>query len=108
MCAADALQEMLLQSEDNILELFPAIPEEWEEETVSFDTFRAEKGLLVSAVLEGNEVVSLTLKPEYDGKIYLRKNARTEKLLEKIVEAVWVSDKQAELNLEGGKEYIFG
>lgn len=108
MCAADALQEMLLQSEDNILELFPAIPEEWEEETVSFDTFRAERGLLVSAVLEENEVVSLTLKPEYDGKVYLRKNARTEKLLEKIVEAVRVSDKQVELNLEGGKEYIFG
>ena len=28
--------------------------------------------------------------------------------VEKIVEAVWVSDKQVELNLEGGKEYIFG
>jgi len=64
--------------------------------------------LLVSAVLEANEVVSLTLRPEYDGKVYIRKNARTEKLLERIVDAVCVSANQIELTLEGGKEYIFG
>lgn len=107
MCAADALQEMLLQSEDNVLELFPAIPLEWEEGSVAFESFRAEKGLLVSAVMEENEVVSLTLKPAYDGKVYLRKNARTEVLFRKITNAVWVSEKQIVLHLEGGKEYIF-
>jgi hypothetical protein len=44
----------------------------------------------------------------YDGKVYLRKNARTEKLLERMVEAVCVGEKMVELTLEGGKEYIFG
>ncbi|MEG0692698.1 MAG: hypothetical protein RR444_06415, partial [Oscillospiraceae bacterium] len=29
MCAADSLQEMLLQTEDSTINLFPAIPEEW-------------------------------------------------------------------------------
>jgi hypothetical protein len=57
--------------------------------------------------MEENEVVSLTLKPAYDGKVYLRKNARTEVLFRKITNAVWVSEKQIVLHLEGGKEYIF-
>ena len=61
MCAADALQEMLLQSEKGIIDLFPAIPDEWMDETVSFKKFRAEGGVLVSAVLEKGQVVSLEL-----------------------------------------------
>lgn len=71
MCAADALQEMLLKSENNTLKLFPAIPEEWLEETLSFEDFCAENGLLVSAEMKCGKLVSLILKPKYSGRIKL-------------------------------------
>lgn len=60
-CAADALQEMLLQSEDGILDLFPAIPDEWYSEPVSFTNFRAEKGLLISASLDSGTLTELRI-----------------------------------------------
>lgn len=60
-CAADALQEMLLQSERNRLVLFPAIPDEWLEGEVSFRGFRGEKGLIVSANMAEGLVTGLAL-----------------------------------------------
>lgn len=86
--AADALQEMLLQREDNVLELFPAIPEEWLQETVAFTDLCAEKGLLVSAVMEKGKVTSVTLKPRYSGKVYIK----------------WNEDNIQELDLLAGQE----
>jgi len=50
ICAADAVQEMLLFSYNNIIELFPAVPSEWKD--VSFESFRAEGGLIVSANMQ--------------------------------------------------------
>ncbi|MBQ9989764.1 MAG: glycoside hydrolase N-terminal domain-containing protein [Lachnospiraceae bacterium] len=49
MYAADALQEMLLQRNENRIEILPAIPESWMKEKLSFSGFRLEGGLLVSA-----------------------------------------------------------
>ena len=72
MCAADALQEMLLYAENGTLKLFPAIPEEWEEEDVSFTDFLAGNGLLVSAKRSGGKVVSVTFKPGKDGVVSLK------------------------------------
>lgn len=72
MCAADALQEMLLQSEKGVVSLFPAIPDEWKEEKVSFRDFRAEGGVLVSATFERGEVTELTLESENMEKVRLR------------------------------------
>lgn len=60
MCAADALQEMLLKSEKGTIELFPAIPEDWKE--ASFEDFRGEMGALVSAALSGGRVNRFVLK----------------------------------------------
>ena len=51
MCAADALQEMLLYGEEGVIEVFPAIPESWERREVAFRGLRTEGGLLVSARL---------------------------------------------------------
>lgn len=51
MCAADALQEMLLYGEEGVIEAFPAIPESWERQEVAFRGFRTEGGILVSARL---------------------------------------------------------
>lgn len=105
-CAADALQEMLLQSEDNILSLFPAVPEEWLEERITFDNFRGEKGLLVSAAMDQGVVTSLTLRPKYSGKIILQKSWNLESLLEKTDLEFTVKEDCLEIMLCGGKEYL--
>lgn len=92
-CAADALQEMLLQSEGNHLRLFPAIPEEWKTGTVSFEDFRAEQGLLVSAEMRDGEIVSLTLKPEKDCAV--------------LVENFSGLSKESRLLLKAGQAYCY-
>ena len=58
-CAADALQEMLLQTDHDQIRLFPAIPDSWEQ--ASFRDFRAKNGLLVSAVREGGRLTEAEL-----------------------------------------------
>lgn len=47
--AADALQEMLFYMKDGTLEFFPAIPEAWKNQLVSFRGFLGEGGLVVAA-----------------------------------------------------------
>lgn len=83
MCAADALQEMLLQSEKGMLDLFPAIPDEWQEEKVSFRHFRAEGGILVSAVLEKGQVTELTFENNEEKEIRIWDSVYLEKMAEK-------------------------
>lgn len=66
MYAADALQEMLMQMRDGVIELFPAIPQAWKNETVEFAGFRGEKGMLISAKRTSENMceVQLTAKHE--------------------------------------------
>ncbi|MHC1750128.1 MAG: glycoside hydrolase N-terminal domain-containing protein [Cellulosilyticaceae bacterium] len=71
-CAADALQEMLLRTDYNVIEVFPAIPEAWKEETIIFEDFRGEKGILISAKYENGMVKHITLKPKYTGEYTLK------------------------------------
>ena len=61
MYAADALQEMLLRSRKGKIELFPAIPENWKEKGVSFEGFRGEGGILVSAAMESGELTKFRI-----------------------------------------------
>lgn len=53
---ADAMQEMLLQNSDNMLCLFPAIPEHWAKKGVSFKNLRSYNGVLVSCEIEDNKI----------------------------------------------------
>lgn len=62
MCAADALQEMLLYGEEGVIEVFPAIPESWERREVAFRGLRTEGGLLVSARLAQGKLTKLVLE----------------------------------------------
>ena len=73
MYAADALQEMLLQTGKNEIELFPAVPEKWKEEEISFSNLRGEKGILVSAkwIPEEGCRVSLVSSTEQSVKLNL-------------------------------------
>lgn len=49
MFAADALQEMLLQTSETEVHFFPAVPEKWKEQEIAFQKFRGYGGILVSA-----------------------------------------------------------
>ncbi|MCI9123420.1 MAG: hypothetical protein HFH35_04955 [Eubacterium sp.] len=62
MCAADALQEMLLYTERGEVEPFPAVPAQWLQDGVSFQNFRAEGAILVSAKAEKGKLTSLLLE----------------------------------------------
>lgn len=82
MCAADALQEMLLQSEKGIIDLFPAIPDEWQMKKVSFQNFRAEDGVLISAELERGQVTALKLEGGRAKEVRIRKTPYLSKMAE--------------------------
>lgn len=73
MCAADALQEMLLFSEADTVELFPAVPARFT--SASFEKFRAQNGLLVSARMENGEVVDVSLQAERPCGVVLKHGA---------------------------------
>lgn len=62
---ASGLQEMLIQSHAGFLEIFPAIPTNWE--NVSFQTLRAEGAFLVSAKKENGKLKSLKIESEKGG-----------------------------------------
>ncbi len=69
MCVADAIQEMLLYTEDGQIEVFPAIPDCWKEGEVSFENLRAEKGLLVSAKMVDGKLQFVTFAASQDTTI---------------------------------------
>lgn len=57
-CAADALQNMLLQCNDNAVELFPAVPDEWQD--ISFDLL-AKGNIRICAVMKSGKLQSVKL-----------------------------------------------
>lgn len=82
--AADAVQEMLLLSENGLVELFPAIPDRWLEEEVEFTTFRGEGGILVSARLEQGIVTQLQISAPRDMEVALRVNEKSASIVQKL------------------------
>lgn len=74
MYAADALQEMLFQMQDGVMDLFPAIPEIWKEKEVAFEHFRGEKGLLVSAKTRKDGKYEICLEAMHDQNLTIRRN----------------------------------
>jgi alpha-L-fucosidase 2 len=67
---ASGLQEMLLQSQNGLLQLFPAVPAAWS--TASFVDLRAEGAFLVSATRTGGEVNSLRIVSERGGRLRMK------------------------------------
>lgn len=107
MCAADALAEMLLQTENGVISIFPAIPDAWRQKALSFDDFRAENGLLVSAGLEKSKMVFITLRPQYSGEIIIQNYKSIEHLhCDKPLVLTLCGD-DAKLTLVAGEQYRF-
>ncbi|HQW84140.1 MAG TPA: hypothetical protein PK987_06765, partial [Ferruginibacter sp.] len=74
---AQAIHELLLQSFNGYIEVFPAIPkkipglkEGWKD--VSFKTLRAEGAFLVSAIKENDVITSVTITAEKNSELKLK------------------------------------
>ena len=59
LAGAEAIQDMLLQSWGDLIRVFPAVPEEWQEAV--FHNLRTEGGFLVSAVREAGRTVLIRI-----------------------------------------------
>jgi alpha-L-fucosidase 2 len=68
--AATALQEMLVQSDGEIIRIFPAIPHSWAD--VEFDTLRTDGAMLISAVRKNNQVEKVEITPLAGGLCRLK------------------------------------
>jgi alpha-L-fucosidase 2 len=66
---AQGIQEMLLQSQNGRVRVFPAIPDTWKD--VSFTDLRAEGALLVTARQSGGKVGFVKVVAEKGGKVKL-------------------------------------
>ncbi len=67
---ASAVQEMLLQSHDGVIEVFPAIPETWRD--VSFHQLRAEGAFVISAKKEDGKIKELIIVSEKGGELKIK------------------------------------
>jgi alpha-L-fucosidase 2 len=81
MCAADALQEMLLKTDRNIIRVFPAIPEEWKRKGASFDSLRGWKGILVSSEIKDEKLVYIKLTASKDGEYRIYNGFSSENII---------------------------
>ena len=66
MCAADAVQEMLMQCYDGTICVFPAVPAAWQETGCGFEGFLSYGGIKVSSAIEKGEVTYIRLNPRKD------------------------------------------
>jgi len=67
---AQGIHELLLQSHNGYIEVFPAVPKAWKD--VSFKTLRAEGAFLVSANKENGPIESIKVKAEKGGTLRLK------------------------------------
>jgi alpha-L-fucosidase 2 len=67
---ASGIQEMLLQSQWDIIRIFPAIPDSWKD--VSFSNLRAQGAFFVSAVKKEGIIQEITFLSEKGGRLLLQ------------------------------------
>lgn len=67
---AQGVHELLLQSRDGYVQVFPAVPESWQ--NVSFDSLRTEGAFLISAKKENGNRYSVTVLAEKGGLLKIR------------------------------------
>ena len=72
MWAADALQEMLLKTEQDEITVLPAIPRHWREKSISFKGFKAYGNLNVSLEYDGQKEYKVILLSTYDRELVVK------------------------------------
>ncbi|MBV8253520.1 MAG: hypothetical protein JO154_13015 [Chitinophaga sp.] len=68
--SAQGIHEMLLQSNDSLITLFPAVPASWK--NVSFEHLRTASGCLVSAERKNGQLAVVKISGGQPGKIYIQ------------------------------------
>jgi alpha-L-fucosidase 2 len=74
------LLEMLLQSYDGIIRVFPAVPADWKE--ISFKNLRAQGACLISAIRRKGKILEVAITSEKGGEISIKNpwNGRIQRL----------------------------
>jgi alpha-L-fucosidase 2 len=67
---ASGIQEMLLQSHTGVINIFPAIPDSWED--ARFENLRTVGAFLVSAEMQGGKVLELEIHSEKGGTLNIQ------------------------------------
>jgi len=67
---AQGIHELLLQTRNNVIEVFPAIPNDWK--NVSFESLRTEGAFLVAAKKENGIVASIKITSEKRGRCHIK------------------------------------
>lgn len=67
---AEGIQQMLLQSHNNLIKIFPAVPGSWK--NISFNNLRTEGAFIISADMQDGEIKIFTIMPENGGKIMIK------------------------------------
>lgn len=67
---AQAVHELLIQTRQGVINIFPATPAEWRQ--AAFQQLRCEGGVLVSAAMQEGKVTQLVLKAEQAGPVKVK------------------------------------
>jgi len=104
---ADALQQMLIQSDDGNIRILPSIPDAWKD--VSFDKLRAMGAFLISVEKKNGKVVKLKIVSEKGSKLKIENPFNTYNIICKGINPAKDVLKQSiwEFNTEKGATYEF-
>lgn len=104
---AEGVQELLLQSKQGYIEIFPAVPQAWKE--VSFKDLRAEGAFIVSAKRENGVQTEVKIVAEKGGLLRVKLPFKTWIVKNKIPGKPTVSTNGIiEVKLNKGETIIFG
>lgn len=107
MCAADAIQEMLMQCYDGTISVFPAIPETWRETSCEFQDFLSFGGVKVSSAIKNGVVSYIRLNPRKNTDCRIRNPFGNQQIQLQAGNSVSVmSGDIITIPLEAGIEYI--
>lgn len=99
---ASGIQEMLLQSHTDIVRIFPAIPDDWQD--LSFEDLRTQGAVLISASKKQGEVKQLVFNPQKDVLLkFANPFNRDFKVKGKCREIKFLGDNIWEIALKAGK-----
>lgn len=101
---AEGIQEMLLQSQNNLVKIFPAVPDTWE--NISFSHLRAEGAFIISAAKKEGRMNSITVLSEKGGKIIIKNPFGSTKIkIDGIYKSKTITDSQIKIETDKGKEF---
>jgi len=102
---AQAVHEMLIQSYQGFIEVFPAVPDDWK--TISFQSLRTEGAFLVSVKKENGNVDQVTITSEAGGNLRLKLPFKTWYTESVDRETIKTENGVAEMQTSKGQTIVF-